>query len=85
MVGKKNISRTEIANEIGPQSIRGPLAVCYVAISIYVEAELLSALAESIQTTFSLVDSLDPSQSMAISASKGFPKWGQPRIKLHDT
>ena len=78
-------SPTEIAYEVRPQSVGSPFPVCNVSVLVHHEAKLFSPSAELVQATFCIVDCLDPSLSVTVSAPERIFEGSQPWIELDNT
>lgn len=64
--------------------IWGPFPIDNVLIGLDNEAILLVASTKLLQSTFGLIDSLDPLLSVRVTASQGIFERGKPRVELND-
>lgn len=73
---------TEIAHQVGSQSIRSPFAVNDVPICIDIETVSFVSPAKFLQTPLGFFNGLDPLLSLVVAAAKNICKRGEPWIKL---
>ena len=76
---------TEIAHQVGSQSIRGPFAVNNVTICIDIEAIFFVSPAKFLQAALGVFKCLDPFLSPVVPAAKSIFERGEPWIKLDHT
>lgn len=76
---------TEIADQIGSQSIWSPFAVGNITIRIDIQTISFPPPTEFFQTTLGFLNCLDPFLSLTVPATKSIFERGQPRIQLYNT
>lgn len=76
---------TEIARQVGSQSIRGPFAVSDVPICIDIQAISFVPPAKFLQAALGFFNCLDPLLSLVVPAAKSIFERGEPWIKLDNT
>lgn len=76
---------TEVADQIGSQSIWSPFAVSDITIGMDVEAVFFIASAEFLQASFGLFDFLDPILSSTETVTKSVFERREPRIQPNNS
>lgn len=76
---------TEIAHQVGSQSIWSPFAVNNVPICIDIETISFVSPAKFLQAALGFFNCLNPFLSLVIPAAKNIFERGEPRIKLDNT
>ena len=76
---------TEIADQIGSQSIWSPFAVGNITIRIDIQTKSFPPPAKLFQATLRFLNCLDPFLSLTVPTAKSIFERGQPRIQLYNT